>query len=457
MQSTIQKKTDRVPLSEMFSYSMGGFGRNLVHSTCLGLLNYFYTNSIGMAAGVVGTVFMLSRFLDGVTDIATGVMVDKVQSKHGKARNWILWIAIPYAFSGFLMFMIPPASVLWQGIYMAVTYNLCTSIFGTLFYIPLMTLPALMTQDQKQRHKITIVNQLFVTVAGVIPAGLLYPMILRMGNTQAAWLRVMGVMCVVAAAAMLVCFGFTKERVTAQEYRKIEDKVPLGVMLKALFSNKYWVMLLGIFIFEATSSGVMYSSTPYYCQYVLNDASLYSMATVILQGTVFIALLLGGILAKRLQKRSIFLLGTALRGCGHAIVGISGTLTGLYAGLAVVGIGIGLSYSTMYAFVPDVMEYGEWKTGIRLEGTLQSACSIGAKVGLGLGPGLVGAVLESAGFNGMIAKQPASVIHILPVITIWLPVIFCAVIIVITLLFNLDKYYDGIIKDLQVRHAAKNA
>ncbi len=449
----MRNKSDRVGLGEMMAYSMGGFGRNLVHSTCLGLLNYFYTNSIGMAAGLVGTVFMLSRFLDGVTDIATGVMVDKVNSKHGKARNWILWIAIPYALSGLLMFAVPPTTVFWQGVYMAITYNLCTSIMGTLFYIPLMTLPALMTQDQGQRHKITIVNQLFVTVAGVIPAGFLYPTILRMGNTQAAWLKVIGVMCAVAAAAMLICFLFTKERVTGQEYRKTEDKVPLKVMLKALFSNKYWVMLLGVFIFEATSSGVMYSSTPYYCQYILNNANLYSAATVILQITVFVALLLGGLLVKRLSKRNIFILGTALRGCGHIIVGMTGSLIGLYVGLAIVGCGIGFSYSTMYAFVPDVMEYGEWKTGIRLEGTLQSACSIGAKVGLGLGPGIVGMLMQSAGFNGMIAQQPEAVLHILPVCAVWLPACFCLVLIIIVFLFDLDKRYDGIMKDLQERHA----
>lgn len=116
--------------------------------------------------------------------------------------------------------------------------------------------------------------------------------------------------------------------------------------------------------------------------------------------------------------------------------------------------GRGFHYATMYAMVPDAMEYGEWKTGIRVEGTMMSACSLGAKIGVGFGPGLAGIIMDAAGFDGLLAAQPASALSAINTCLVWIPLAFSAGLTVLGFLYNLDGKYEQIMADLAERRKA---
>lgn len=369
-----EAKKGKISLFEMVAYGFGGFGRGMFNAIAMGQLNYFYTNSLGLSAAVVGMVFMLSRFFDSFTDILVGALVDKTRSRFGKARIWLLCTCIPFGIGTYLLFTVPqswgPAG---QLIYIIVTYNLCTSILGTTWYVPHMTLPARMTRDQGERAQITNINQIFAMLSSLPFSMILFPQIVANGNTQEAWISAMRIYAVAGVVAMGICAIFAREHVDEEEPAKKQpaQKIPFGKMFKALITNKYWVMILLIFIFDAMSNNFAGAVSTYYSQYILGDATIISRANLYITAALVIVLFGATPFVKKFGKGKIFILGSVIKFVGILIMGILPASAAVAVTSRVVeAFGRGFHYATMYAMVPDAMEYGEWKTGIRIEGTM---------------------------------------------------------------------------------------
>lgn len=98
----------KTSLFEKISYGMGDVACNVVFALTSGLVTYFYTNVMSVSAGLVGMIMLLSRFFDGFSDLAIGVIMDKVHSKHGRGRAWVLWMTIPYGVTAVALFCLPP-------------------------------------------------------------------------------------------------------------------------------------------------------------------------------------------------------------------------------------------------------------------------------------------------------------------------------------------------------------
>src|SRR5690625_5125108 len=104
-------KQPKIPFLEKVGYGAGDLASNLLYAAIGSFLIFFYTDSIGISAGIIGTIMLLSRIFDGVTDIGMGLLVDKTSTRHGKARPWILWMAIPFAITAVSMFTVPNVSM----------------------------------------------------------------------------------------------------------------------------------------------------------------------------------------------------------------------------------------------------------------------------------------------------------------------------------------------------------
>lgn len=439
---------------EILAYSMGGFGRGIFNAIVMGLLNYFYTNAIGMSAAVVGMIFMFSRVFDGVSDVGVGVLTDKFTTKYGKARNWVLWSSVPFGISTMILFTVPNVSTVGKIIYMAVTYNFATTVMGTLFYVPHMTLAALITRDQNQRTLITIANQILSAISGFLPSLVLLPLVQNLGNTQEAWIKVVGAMVPIGILSMLICFFFTKERVHESAPAEGAHRQKLGFknVARSLFQNKYWLMVLGIFILDALSNNFFIASGVYYSQYILGNSVYYGTILTANMVPSMIGLFAATPFIKKFTKRSIFLTGAILKLLGLLLVIVLPTgLKSMVISRLIAGFGVGITFSTMYAFIPDTMEYGQWKTGIRLEGILQSACSIGAKIGVGVAPGIVGILMSMGNYDGMAATQPQSALNVIQFCAVWGPAVFAFLMVILICFYDLDKKYPAIMKDLEAR------
>ncbi len=124
-------------VAERVAYMSGNIGIALINTIVATFLMFFYTDVMMLNAGIIGTILMVSRLFDGVTDIIMGMIVDRTHSKYGKARVWVIRTCIPYAISGLLLVCVPGGMTeLVQYIYVFITYNICNSVFLTALYVP---------------------------------------------------------------------------------------------------------------------------------------------------------------------------------------------------------------------------------------------------------------------------------------------------------------------------------
>ncbi|MDE7313981.1 MAG: MFS transporter [Eubacterium sp.] len=439
---------------ERFSYGCGDFGCNIIYTAMSAFLMLYYTDYAGVSSLAVGTVMMVSRLFDGVTDLIMGVIVDRTKSKYGKARPWLLRMCVPFAVSGVLLFSVP---VSWAPtpklVYVFITYNLVSSIIYTAINVPYSALNALMTQDPYERSVLSIFRNLLATAGTLTVNTCTLPLVEYFGDHAQAWTKTFCVLGVLSVIAFLINFFGTKERVKAANASAgKEGNIPFGTGMKALFQNKYWIMMTGMLALFFLMYSVNGGATVYFAKDILGDRDLVSTINGIfnivqIAGMFFIAMLV-----KKYGKRNVFAAGLVFDMIGMMILNFSGGSMGMIVVSSIIrGIGNACGGATMWAMVSDTIDYGEWKTGVRTEGLVNSACSFGYKIGNGIGSALLGLILELGGYVGEAAVQSASALASIRVCFVWIPMGVYAVGLVIMKFYHLDQEFDGIIKDLQKR------
>ena len=144
--------TTKISFWERISYGCGDLGCNIIYSAMSSFLLFYYTDYVNVSAVTIGTIMLLSRIFDGVTDLVMGIIVDRTKSRYGKCRPWILRMSIPFALAGILLFSVPPGlGETTKLVYIFITYNLVSSVIYTAINVPYATLNSLITQDQYER------------------------------------------------------------------------------------------------------------------------------------------------------------------------------------------------------------------------------------------------------------------------------------------------------------------
>nr|WP_305136679.1 MFS transporter [uncultured Schaedlerella sp.] len=442
---------------ERFSYGCGDFGCNIIYTAMSAFLLFYYTDYAGVNAFAVGTIMMVSRFFDGISDVIMGVIVDRTRSKYGKARPWLLRMCIPFALSGILLFSVPTS---WASapklVYVFITYNLVSTVIYTAINVPYSALNALMTQDPYERSVLSIFRNLLATAGTLTINTFTLPLVEYFGDNTSAWTKTFCVFGLLAVAAFLVNFFGTKERVrsVASESGNAEV-VPFKVGIKALFRNKYWIMMTGMLALFFLMYSVNGGATVYYAKDILGDRNLVGTINGIFNVVQIAGMFFIAMLVKKYGKRNVFALGLVLDIIGMLVLNFSGGAISLIVISSVIrGVGNACGGATMWAMVSDTIDYGEWKTGVRTEGLVNSACSFGYKIGNGIGSALLGLILEVGGYVGEAAAQSASALASIKVCFVWIPVAVYLIGLVIMKFYHLDREFDGIIEDLKNR--AKN-
>lgn len=439
---------------ERFSYGCGDFGCNIIYTAMSAFLMLYYTDYAGVSSLAVGTIMMVSRVFDGVSDIIMGVIVDRTKSRFGKARPWLLRMCVPFAVSGVLLFSVPSSwSPTPKLIYVFITYNLVSSVIYTAINVPYSALNALMTQDPYERSVLSIFRNLLATAGTLTVNMCTLPLVEYFGDHALAWTKTVCVLGVLAVAAFLINFFGTKERVKAAGTKDgTAGDVPFKTGILALFKNKYWMMMTGMLALFFLMYSVNGGATVYFAKDILGDRDLVGTINGIfnivqIAGMFFIAMLV-----KKYGKRNVFAIGLVLDMAGMMILNFSGGSMALIVVSSVIrGIGNACGGATMWAMVSDTIDYGEWKTGVRTEGLVNSACSFGYKIGNGIGSALLGLILEIGGYAGEAAVQTASAIASIRICFVWIPMGVYAAGLVIMKFYHLDEEFDGIIEDLKKR------
>lgn len=445
------KEDHSVSLREKICYGLGDSACNVVYGLCSTLLTFFYTDYVGVSAAVVGIIFLITRLFDGVSDIIMGFITDRTKSKYGKARPWILWMSVPYAVTFVLLFFVPAnASVMVQAIYIFVTYNLVNTVVYTALNLPYSTMASLITRDQKSRTSTQAIRIFCGPMGKMVVTISTIPLVQAFGNTQRSWIIVSCIFAVAALILLLVCFFNIEERVVIEAAQS--QKISVGQNLKALFSNQYWAICLGLWGFMVMMSTVSGTITTYYCKYLLGNEALYSpiYAAELIAQSVLVLIVPHFVL--RFGKRNLTLGGILLVVVAQ-LVWMSNPLSVPVAMVSAVirGLGVAPLWACVFPMIADCAEFGQWKTHVRQDGMIFSAASVGSKLGGGLASAGIGLLMSSVGYNGLAAVQSAEALAMIQAICMYAPIVFSAIIVVLCLMYKLDKLYPQVIADLKKR------
>jgi len=437
----------KITFWERFSYGCGDLGCNIIYSAMSAFLLFYYTDYVRVDAVTIGTIMLLSRVFDGVTDLIMGVIVDRTKSRFGKCRPWILRMAIPFALAGVLLFSVPSGlGETSKLVYIFITYNLVSSVVYTAINVPYATLNSLITQNQYERSVLSIFRMILATVGTLLITNLTLPLVQFFGDNMSAWTKTFAVFGVLAVIVFIITFTGTKERVEPAKETK-HEKVPFFKGIGLLFRNKYWIMITVTLVFIFINYSLNGGAAVYYAKNVLHDENMVGTMNLVANLVQIGVMFFTAFIIKKIGKRNMLIVGAIIYGIGFALFGFVGTnMAGVIAACVLKGIGNAGISSCMFAIVSDTIEYGEWKTGYRTEGLINSASSFGFKVGNGLGSAILGWVIGMAGDT--VGSQ---------ITFIWIPAVLCIGQVVVMLFYKLDKEYDGIIADLEKEGVNENA
>ncbi len=440
-----------VSLREKICYGLGDSACNVVYGLCSTLLTFFYTDYIGVSVATVGIIFLLTRIFDGISDIIMGFITDRTKSRWGKARPWILWMSVPYAVTFVLLFLVPAdASDMVQAIYIFVTYNLVNTVVYTALNLPYSTMASLITRDEKSRAS-TQAWRIFCGPGGkMIVTVSTIPLVQAFGNDQRSWIIVASIFAVIALILLLICFFNIEERVVIEAAK--DRTFTVKENLKALFSNQYWAICLGLWGFMVMMSTVTGTIETYYCKYLLGDEGLYSPIYAAELISQCIVVMIVPHFVMRYGKRNLTLAGILLVIVAQ-VVWMSSPLSVPVAMVSGVlrGIGVAPLWACVFPMIADSAEFGQWKTHVRQDGMIFSAASVGSKLGGGLASAGIGLLMDSVGYDGTLAVQSAEAMDMIYNICMYAPIMFSVIIIILCLLYKLDKIYPQVIADLKER------
>ena len=442
---------EKVPFGEKIAYGLGDAGCNFVWTTVGMFLTVYYTDSVGISAGIVGTIMLLTRLLDGVSDLVMGTVVDHTHTRWGKARPWVGLTAPLMGLGLVLLFNVPKSLSGGATIaYASITYVLLAVVIYTACNLSYGTMMSYMAPDQQDRTTLSSVRFFCTWLAVLVIIYTAPGLIEKKGYTGMSV-----IFGIVGAALIFITFFFCKERTTdTGDSTEKKDDVPVLQALKLLFKNKYFVFVALLFIINYAALNLTNGVVIYYVRDILGNMGAYG--TVNMMGFLPSIILLPVFpkLVAKFGKWKCMMIGFFLQIIGYVIVlAFPSSFTMLIVGLAFIGVGRVPHSAGLFAMIADVIDYGDWKYGERIEGMTYSASSFGMKVGTGIGSAVVGWGLAIGGYAGDAAVQSASALFAIKALYTWVPMIMIIIGTVILAMCNLDKIYPTIQKELAERSA----
>ncbi len=460
MKYEVAQTDGKLSMKEKLSYSMGEVATCAMFALFTTLLVFFYTDVVGVSPATVGTIIAISQVFNGASDICAGFIVDRTRSKYGRVRPWLLWMAIPYTVAAVLLMTVPQIGGMAQAIYIFITYNLMLTVVYTLTQLPYATLVTYMTRDQNERASANVVRMTISPLANMAMTLGFLPLVSLLGGGQQAWIKATAIYGIACSALLLWCFFFTKERVQVVDESKGE-KIPIKTAIVVLFKNKYFIIAFLFFFALAFYQTVAGTMLTYYCKNFLGTENLMGVINFACQIMMVVCTPIIGLLIHKMSKRNWCVFGAVCIIVGALIIPLGPTsVPVVFGGTLLRGVGLACEYAMMYTMVADVVEYGQWKTGMRTPSAIQSAVTSGQKFGQGICSAAIGAIMSWAGYNGIAsaAEQTQKALDTVYNLFVYGMVATAIFIIVILLFYHLDKEYPKIMKDLLAREkAAKEA
>lgn len=473
------ESTQRLSFIEKAGYSLGDAAANFVFMTMILFQLNFYTDTMGLAAGVAGSMLLVGRLWDAFFDPMMGVLADRTSTRWGKFRPWVLWTAVPWAIVMVLAYTVPSIGMTGKLLW-AVTTNVLLMTLYSMNNTPYSAMSGVMTASSDERTSLSSYRFVAAMLAQLIVGGFTLPLVAKFGHGDNAkgWQTTMGLWAIVCVVCFIITFLTTRERIQPPPEQKKEAKADFSNLLKNGPWIAMFVLTLSHFVFVAMRGGTMF----YYFQYYVDPTRLleflqrvglpqasaaspdgghslmntfglilnadrsnvasvgFSLFNIASQAVTVLGVACSTWLAMKFGKRAVALAGfTTTTIFMAAFILLPSTSVGATYGLELIRA---LSYAPtiplIWAMFADVADYAEWKTGRRTTGVVFATILFALKTGLSLGGAIAGWLLSGYGYRPNTAQTPHALEGIRLTVSVY-PAIFLAIVVVCLVFYRITK------------------
>jgi len=387
-----------ISIKEKIAYGLGDTASNIVFQTVMLFLTFFYTDIFGISPAFVGTMFLLVRLIDAVTDPLMGALADRTNTRWGKFRPYLLWFALPFGIISVLAFTTPDLTEDGKMIYAFVTYTALMMVY-TAINIPYCALGGVLTADPKERVSVQSYRFVFAMLGGLLVSGLTLPLVefLGKGDQAKGYQLTILAMSILGVAMFLACFWGTKERL----HPPVDQNSSFKQDFTYLLQNDQWRVLSAAAVCLLSGMVLRTSLAIYYVKYFLNLPDMITLfITLGMVGNVF-GCILAEPLAKRVCKVKAYIVLQILAAtlCVLHFFVLKDQVVLAFTLYIVWGFTFNMATPLLWAKMADTVDYGQYKTGVRITGMIYSSVIFFIKLGVAIGGAAAGWLLASYGYQ----------------------------------------------------------
>ncbi len=434
-------------------YGIGDYAICLYWSGIGLYLLYFYTDVVGISPILAGWIYALGIGWDAITDPFMGYLAERTKTKMGSYRPFIYYGSIPLALSFVLLFWVPPFEGTVLFLFLILVNLIHRSCF-TIVSVPYSSLTARITNDSNERTKLTTARMISASFGTLSMSALAFPLIAYFGGANEAfgflWLAIISGL--IAIALLSVTVYSVREKVD----EIVTSNLPNFVSITKTVATNYpfWIVFGCILILGST--GVMFNKNLiYFVKYGLELHEYQGLILGVSSGASFLSLPFWAYLALKIGKRETWLISMTIAFIGLLLFFYYpiASLNELLILLALIGVGNGAGGVLFWSMLPDTVEYGEWKSGIRTESSLYGFMTFAQKSSIAVAALILGFLLSGIGFEPN-QIQSEETISGMKFMMSWIPI--CGIIISLVLMYFYPistKFHDELLQRIKERNA----
>jgi GPH family glycoside/pentoside/hexuronide:cation symporter len=448
----MNKTATKLSIREKIGYGLGDTASHFVWDMVGFWILIFYTDTFGISAAAAGTIMLIARVWDMLSDPIMGIIADRTQTRWGKFRPYILWMALPYSVLAVLAFTTPNIGETGKVVYAAITYFLLMTVF-TAINLPYSSLGAVMTADSYERAGLNSYRFVAAFAGQLIVSGtaLSLALFLGKGDQTKGYQYTLILFAIISFILFMITFRTTRERVAPPK----EQQVNLKEDLKNLLKNRPWVILFFVGIISFVMFAMQNLSVAYYFKYYVGNESQVQWFNITGTLALIAAIPLSKPLAKRFGKKTIFLLSSLISGLFFILLYIpdNENIGTIFTLNILAKMAYAPAVPLLWTMLGDAADYSEWKFGRRSTGLVFSAATFAQKAGWGIGGALAGWLLALFQFEANVEQTATALTGIRLMISIFPGILYmsCALLLIF---YTIDQ--DTVLKiqeDLENRRA----
>ncbi len=410
--------SNKLSIKEKLGYGVGDTASHFVWDMVGFWILIFYTDTFGISAAVAGTIMLIARVWDMISDPIMGVIADRTNTKWGKFRPYLLWMALPYSILAVMTFSTPDLGQTGKVIYAGATYLLLMTVF-TAINLPYSSLGAVMTSNSNERAGLNSYRFVFAFTGQLIVTGTALYLANYFGNGDNAkgYQYTLILFSVISFILFMITFKSTKERVSPPPKQQSNLKKDL----RDLFNNRPWVILFFVGILSFVMFALQNLSIAYYFKYYVGVEQQVQVFNVVGTIALIAGIPLSKPLARRFGNKNVFMASSFISGLFFVLLYFPSNddVTAFYVLNILAKFTYAPAVPLLWTMLADSADYSEWKTGRRATGLVFSAATFAQKAGWGLGGALAGWLLALYQFTPNVEQTTEAITGIKLMISVY--------------------------------------